>query len=323
MLNKKTSKIPIIYSDKYNFSLNGIQNSHPFDSEKYRKIFGYLIDILKIDKNRFYTPIQVRDELLLKVHTKEYLNSLNDSYNVAQIAEIRMLTNISNEILQEKILNPVRYAVGGSILGVELALKYGWSINLSGGYHHSKRSTGSGFCFFSDIAIAITVSLTNKDNSIKKIMVVDLDAHQGNGIASIFKNDPRVIIFDMYNKNNYPFDIENRKYIDYNIPLEQKIQDKEYISFLTENLEKAINEIKPDFVIYNAGTDIFKEDPLGGLAITEKGIIQRDEIVFKTFRKKNIPIEMVLSGGYTSKSWNIVGKSIVNLISKKIITIIS
>ena len=306
-------KLPIIYSDRYNITFLGLQKLHPFDSEKYGKVYNFLKQTLGI---KTYKPFYVKDEALTTVHPSNNLKSLKKSGNIAQIAEMGPLALIPNFILQNKILAPMRYATGGTIKGSDLALKYGWSINLSGGYHHAKKDSGGGFCFFSDIAMAIR-HLWEKDSDYK-ILIVDLDAHQGNGFEEIFKHDKRVSILDIYNEANFPYDYNARKYIDFDVPIKPYTETEKYLSVLNYNLPNAIDISEPDFVLYNAGTDIFKEDPLGHLAISEKGIIQRDEIVFKTVLQKKIPIEMVLSGGYTQKSGMIIGRSVENLLTKVI-----
>jgi len=312
------NKVPIIFSKHYDITLLGLQKLHPFDTEKYGKVYDYLVKNLGIKKSRFYVPEIVSDEDLLSVHTREYLSSLNKSRNIARIAELGVLAFIPNFILQRDVLKPMKYATGGTILGCNLALKYGWAINLSGGYHHAKTDSGGGFCFFADIPIA-GYKLLNKNPHLS-ILIVDLDAHQGNGCECIFKNDPRIHIFDVYNEQIYPQDYEAKKHIEFDYPVKAYIEDKEYISLVERGLSNAIAKSKPDIIIYNAGTDVFTEDFLGCMSISEYGIIKRDEVVFRNARKNKIPILMVLSGGYTQKSAAIIGRSIENIL-KNVISI--
>src|SRR3989338_4264328 len=175
---ENTDKLPIVYSKHYDISLFGLEKFHPFDTQKYGKVYRYLVNKVGINKNRFYTPEIVSEEDLLSVHTPEYLYSLKESKNVARIAELGILAKIPNIILQHKLLKPMRYATGGTILGCDLALEHGWAINLSGGYHHAKADSGGGFCFFADVPIAVYKLLKNNPNL--SIMIIDLDAHQGN-----------------------------------------------------------------------------------------------------------------------------------------------
>ena len=145
-------------------------------------------------------------------------------------------------------------------------------------------------------------------------MIIDLDAHQGNGHEDFFKAEDRVAIFDIYNSEIYPHDYAARTRIDYNYPVASGIADEEYLKLLSEKLPAALDESKPNFIIYNAGSDIFEEDPLGRMKISAQGISKRDELVFKFARERNIPILMVLSGGDTKKSAGIIGKSIENIL---------
>ncbi|MFH0732634.1 MAG: histone deacetylase [Candidatus Omnitrophota bacterium] len=309
-------KINIIYTDKYNITLFGLEKLHPFDSEKYGKAYRYLINEAKLNKSDFYNPEIVSEQGLLSVHTQEYLDSLKNSANVARIAELQILASLPNFLLQERLLKPMKYAVGGTILGSQLALKHGWAINLSGGYHHAKADSGSGFCFFADIPIAVYKLFKQRPDM--SILIIDLDAHQGNGVESIFADDPRVNIFDVFNGEIYPNDFDAKKYIDFQFPLPSQTADKEYLALIQREIPEAIKKTAPDLIIYNAGTDIFKSDPLGRMDITADGIIRRDEIVFRSALEKRTPILMVLSGGYTKKSSVIIGKSIENLLTNVI-----
>jgi len=308
-------KIPIVYSKHYDITFWGLQHLHPFDTQKYSKIYKYLVKDLGIPKSAFYSPKPVTKENILLVHTREYLKSLNDSKVLATIGEMPVLSPIPNKLLQRNLLMPMKYATGGTILGVKLALEYGWTINLGGGYHHAKKNKGEGFSYISDIAIAIEKLW--QDDSTSKVMVIDLDAHQGNGVETIFEKDPRVYVFDIYNVDIYPRDLTAKMYIDKNLPVQTGIRDKAYLDLLVGNIHNSIDEFQPDLIIYNAGTDIYFQDPLGAMDISEQGIIKRDEIVFKAAISKNIPILMLLSGGYTKESARIIGESIKNIISSQ------
>lgn len=312
---EENDKLPIVYSDNYNISLLGIQKLHPFDSEKYGKVVDCLVNNAGIKKSRFYRPEKISEQDLLLVHTPRYLDSLNKSATIAQIAEISLLNLVPNFILQERLLDSVRYASGGTILGAELAMREGWSINLSGGYHHTKADSSGGFGFYADVPIAVYKLWQN--NPDLKVLIVDLDAHQGNGNESILKDDPRIFIFDVYGEDNYPHDELVKKYIDFNWPVGY-LYDEEYLSLIREEIPNAIQKSSPDLIIYNAGTDIFEKDPLGRMGISKQGIIERDEIIFENAQKNDIPILMVLSGGYTSESAGIIGASIENLLENVI-----
>lgn len=307
-------QVPIIFHKNYDITCIGLEKLHPFDTAKYGKIYNFLKSKFKLKDPQFYKPKLVTDVELLTVHSLEYINNLNYSSNIAQIAEVPAISYVPNFILQNILLTPMKYATGGTILGCDLAMQYKWAINLSGGYHHAKKASGEGFCFFADIPIA-TYKFLNK-NPKYKVMVVDLDAHQGNGCESIFKDDPRIAVFDIYNGQIYPNDFEVKKYIKYNYPVKRHIKDLEYLSLLNAGLPKALDSFKPNLIIYNAGTDIFENDPLGAMKVSQKGIIERDYQVFKMAFERSIPILMVLSGGYSKESSDIICKSIENIIKK-------
>lgn len=309
-------KLPIIFHRKYDIGLFGLENLHPFDSKKYGKVFRFLEEKEIIVGDNYFEPEEkASNETLLVVHTQEYLDSLKQSANVAKIAELGFLKMMPNFILQSNFLNPMRWATAGTILAAELAMEYGWAINLSGGYHHAKSDRSSGFCFFADINLAANHAF-EKFPQVKKIMVIDLDAHQGNGFEAIFEKDPMVDVFDMYNGDIYPMDLKAAQYIRWKFPLDNGTGEIDYISILQNNLPKAIAESQPDLIIYNAGTDPYEKDPLGGLRISAAGLVLRDEFVFKQATTKRIPIMMVLSGGYHPDSASIIGSSINNLWNK-------
>lgn len=306
-------KLPIIYSREYNIKLMGLQNFHPFDTEKYGRIYKYLRKSRGLTKENFYEPEICSEEDLKIVHPSSYLDSLGSKRTIARIAELSPLVILPKPVLYNGLLKPMKYGTGGTILGVDLALDKGWAINLSGGYHHAKADDGSGFCFFADIPIAIH-KLWRKDPN-KRVLIIDLDAHQGNGFQSILKDDKRISVLDVYGKDNYPQDDAVKKYITYDHPMAQFTKNSEYITLLREIIEPAVAKEKPDLIIYNAGTDIYKDDPLGDFRVTSQGIVTRDEIVFRAALKHDTPILMVLSGGYTRESSQIIGKSINNLLN--------
>jgi histone deacetylase 11 len=305
---KALAPVPIIYSPHYNISVLGVENFHPFDSKKYRKVYKGILSGTSLRPSQFFSPREASDGDLLLVHTPDYLASLRHSGVVARIVEIPPLRMLPNFILRNGILKPMRYATGGTILGGRLALDYGWAINLSGGYHHAKGDNGGGFCVFADVPIALH-SLWKEKPGLK-VLIVDLDAHQGNGNSSLLGNDPRLAILDMYNASIYPCDGVAEKLVRYPVRLPMRTNTRRYLDSLSKWLPIAVSDFKPGLIVYNAGTDILCEDRLGGLSITEDGIIGRDDYVFKTALLAHIPILMVLSGGYNKKSGGIIARSI-------------
>lgn len=321
-------KVPIVYHPQYNISFFGIESFlHSFDSKKYGRVFN----ALPLQGVQTYEPSPLNDADLEFVHTKAYLASLSSSLTIAQITEIPFLAMFPNFILRNVILNAMKLATSGTIMASELALEHGWAINLSGGYHHAKPDRGEGFCALADIPLAIRKLKTA--GKVDKVLIVDLDAHQGNGFQTLYstinteteevtyKKDSTITILDFYNNDIYPGDTFAKTFIKYKGELRSGTKDKEYVQRLGKLLPKAIEDNTPDIIFYNAGTDIYEDDPLGALSISAEGIMKRDEYVFAKCREYHIPIVMVLSGGYTRESANIIANSIKNLHAKGLINL--
>jgi len=314
--------IPIVYHKNYNITFGPftklISLVHPFDTSKYGKIFDHLTKTMKLKKHRFHTPTcKISDEKLLTVHTQAYLDSLKQSSTIARVAEVPAEW-VPNSWLQSLLLNPVKWATQGTIQAGLLALEHDWAINLAGGYHHAKKTGGQGFCFFADIILAIKEIL--KVFPDYNFLIVDLDAHQGNGHESYRRTDEQirdhVDIFDMYNGWVYPRDLQEKPYITYDVPVGSGITSQNYLSKLKQELPKAFKKKNYDFIVYVAGTDIYEEDRLGRMNVSKQAIIERDEFVFQQAFDNKAQILMLPAGGYTKESHAIVSQSIENLITK-------
>lgn len=326
----KSERLPIIYSDKYDFSLDMVEEQDwwkdfnfkisssrlippIFGSSRYKKINEEIKARLNLDQSDFYSPKAVTEKELILVHSKQYLESVEQPEVIAKICEAPLLKNLSSKMINKYVLSPMRYATGGTILGAELALQKGWAINIGGGFHHAKAQSGSGFCVYADIPIAIKFLRQSKPNL--KVLVIDLDVHQGNGVSDVLKDDSYTYILDVYNKDIYPKDYEAQKGINFDFPLRSYIKDKEYLGLIQRVVSRAIETTSPDLIIYNAGTDIYEEDPLGAMSVSSNGVIKRDYYVFKAARNKNIPILMLLSGGYSENGPHLIADSIINIIN--------
>lgn len=314
-----TEKLPIIFHPLYDITFGGLERLHPFDTKKYGKIAACLKEKLDLSNDQFYTPESISTNDLLIVHEQKYLDSLNSSFKLGLIADMPFLAVLPRSVAQKALLEPVKLASGGTILGAQLALTYGWAINLSGGYHHAKSAEPviGGFCILNDICVAAKKILIEHPDY--RILIIDLDAHQGNGHEEMAKNEPNIAIFDVYNGDTWPGDFTCEERINFNYPLKSKTKNGDYLSLLISELPKALDAIKPNLIIYNAGTDIYEKDPIGVLSLTKSGIIARDEIVFTEAINRNIPILMVLSGGYHTDSYSIISDSIVNMWNKKLL----
>ena len=179
-----------------------------------------------------------------------------------------------------RILTPMRFATGGTILACRLALEQGLSINLGGGYHHAASAWGGGFCVYSDVALA--AKLLHDEGKLARVLVVDLDAHQGNGTASVFQPWPWAAIFDVYQAAIFPTRKEPE---DYPFPVRSGLAGPEYLGIVADNLPVALDHDRPDLVIYNAGSDPFVDDPLAGFRLTSSEIAERDMLVVNLARE--------------------------------------
>ena len=213
------------------------------------------------------------------MHPEEYLSSLCNKSTIAKIVEMPQLAVIPGNVLRWLLLECMLLATQGTVGkimmrfsiisllldGAIMALKRGLAINLSGGYHHASSNKGGGFCIYADITIAIKNLLQYYPKKVKKVMIIDLDAHQGNGHEKDFTNDPSVFIIDVYNHQIYPKDFEGKKGISLSINIYPEDNDDSYLNKLIQNIPNAVDSVKPDFILYNAGTDILQGDNLGSI----------------------------------------------------------
>jgi acetoin utilization deacetylase AcuC-like enzyme len=236
----------------------------------------------------FFSPGLPDMAHVLAIHQKEYVGHL-----VNLTLDARAVRKIGFPLSAELIERELRIAQG-TIMGAEKALQTGIALNIAGGTHHAYSMHGEAFCLLNDQAIAAQYLLNNK--LANKILIVDLDVHQGNGTAEIFTRNPNVFTFSMHGKTNYPF---KKEISDLDISLSDSVFDNEYLSILRETLPKLIDSHKPDFIFYLSGVDILATDKLGKLNCTLNGCKQRDEIVLSLAHKLEIPIQCSMGGGYS------------------------
>jgi acetoin utilization deacetylase AcuC-like enzyme len=231
----------------------------------------------------------------LWTHTAGYLRKLKEQELSAQEQRRIGFPQSPELTLRELIITQ------GTIECCHYALENGVALNVAGGTHHAFSDHGEGFCLLNDFAVAANYLLQRK--LAGKILIVDLDVHQGNGTAKIFEKEPRVFTFSMHGKNNYPFHKEKS---DLDIELPDGITDKEYLGILQSVLPECLEKEAPDFVFFLAGVDILETDKFGKLRVTMQGCRQRDEIVFQLLRQKNIPCVVAMGGGYSPQVKTIV-----------------
>ncbi|XP_076065917.1 histone deacetylase 11 [Oratosquilla oratoria] len=313
-------QVPIVYRPEYNIKAFGIEKLHPFDAGKWGNVLKHLKNKKLLDESKIVKPREASKADLLLVHTPAYLSSLKYSVTVARITEVLVVAMFPNSILQSRVLRPFRYQTGGSVLAGRLAVEKGWAVNIGGGFHHCSGNRGGGFCAYADITLTITFVLKTFPN-IKRVMIIDLDAHQGNGHERDFSNRRGIYILDIYNSFIYPRDEVAKKAINRRVEIAPFTENEEYLDRVVTHVEGALNEFRPHFVLYNAGTDVLKGDPLGLLSLTAEGIIKRDEIVWQKVRRRKIPMMMVTSGGYQRRTAAIIADSLANLNAKGFISL--
>lgn len=289
MFSQKKSQIPLpasrlpvpvfIYSDGYDLQLT----DHVFPSVKFSRIYRRLREDPAFAGHRFIEPMPASYEDAATVHKKDYLNDL---------ATLNLSRNVyrSELPLNREIIDAFFLAAGGTMLAAELALSCGRAMNLSGGFHHAFGDHAEGFCYLNDVAIAIRV--LQKQRRLKRVLIVDLDVHQGNGTARIFRHSRHVFTFSMHEEKNYP--VKERGRLD--VGLDTALHDDDYLRLLEENLDRIRRSFEPDLVFFLAGVDPFEEDRLGGLSITKEGMRRRDAMVRDAF--PGVPLVAVLAGGY-------------------------
>jgi len=267
-----------------------LPEGHRFPMEKYELLPKQLVYEGTCEEENFFKPkIDLNNEKYIELaHDKSYIKALYHC-KIERGAARKIGFPLSDQLVERE-----RLITNGSISACQYALKYGVAMNVAGGTHHAFRHRGEAFCMLNDQAIGAYYLLQN--NLAKSILIIDLDVHQGNGTADIFKDEPSVFTFSMHGKNNYPFEKEKS---DLDIALNDKTEDTEYLNTLKSALPKLIDQIKPDFVFYLSGVDIVKTDKLGRLACSIDGCKARDEFVLKTLHHKKIPVEISMGGGYS------------------------
>ena len=274
-------ELPVINHPDYVAKIN---DDNKFPIKKFGALAKHLLDTGTVKK--FFKPKECSVETLRTSHSLEYINHIkNKTLDVA--AQKKIGFPINDSVVRRSFV-----ATGGTVLASKLALDSKLACNTAGGSHHATFNFGAGYCVFNDVAVAANY-LKNK-GYVKKILILDLDVHQGNGNSEIFQNDKDVFTFSMHCASNYP---AKKSKSDMDVELNDNMEDEEYLNTLNENI-KLLNKNNYDFVFYVAGVDIHFNDKLGKLKITDEGINKRDQMVIDNFFSKQIPLCGVLGGGY-------------------------
>lgn len=262
--------------------------NHRFPMSKYDLLPQQLLHEGTISNENIFHPGPLEEKLILSTHDSSYWNRLSSLSLTAQ--EIRRTGfPLSYELVQREIT-----IANGTLRCALYALQYGIAMNIAGGTHHAFSHKGEGFCLLNDIAISANYLL--EENLVRQILVVDLDVHQGNGTAQIFKDNSRVFTFSIHGANNYPLHKERS---DLDIGLPDHTQDNFYLPVLELNLKNLIDRVQPDFIFYQSGVDILETDKLGRLGVTREGCKQRDRMVLQTAKENRIPLVASMGGGYS------------------------
>jgi acetoin utilization deacetylase AcuC-like enzyme len=301
----------LIYSDKYYLPIG----EHVFRADKFRLIRERLLEQQVADESDFITPEPADKSDVLLVHSPHYVNKLMEG-SLSVHEELQMEIPYSRQVVDAFLLH-----TGGSILAAERALEDGVCVNIGGGFHHAFPDHGEGFCMINDFAVAIRAM--QERGRIQRAMTVDCDVHQGNGTAFIFgpagqkasklpsqpaaamgaaagaslsdSGGKEVFTISLHQENNYPY-VKPASSIDVNLP--DGCGDAEYLAWLDNALSSGLRQFEPELICYVAGADPFQEDQLGGLNLTIQGLKQRDELVLRAARARNVPVMVTLAGGY-------------------------
>lgn len=268
---------------------------HRFPMLKYELIPSQLLHEGIVDEGSFFSPSLASFETACLAHASTYVSQLFNCSIDAKMAR-RIGFPISEHLIQREL-----YIVDGTIQSAKYALEYGASLNVAGGTHHAGYDFGEGFCLLNDQAVAARYLL--REGYAKRILIIDLDVHQGNGTAHIFRNDAEVFTFSMHGDKNFPFIKEHSHW---DVALEDSIEDDQYLNILSSSLDMLFSLANPDFVFYQAGVDILSTDKLGKLKVSPTGCKLRDFSVINACRQLDLPLQISMGGGYSPQIKDIV-----------------
>jgi acetoin utilization deacetylase AcuC-like enzyme len=266
-----------------------LPEGHRFPMLKYELIPEQLLHEGSITQENLFAPALCKDDVVLRTHDQAYVDKLQQQTLSAK--EQRAIGFPQSPALTQREWMITQ----GTIDCCHFALQNGVAMNVAGGTHHAFADRGEGFCLLNDFAVAANYLL--RQNLATKILIVDLDVHQGNGTAKLFANENRVFTFSMHGRHNYPF---HKEQSNLDIPLEDGTNDETYLTLLQNHLPEIVQNFEPDFVFYLSGVDILETDKFGKLKVTMNGCKQRDEMVFKLLNEKSLPCVVSMGGGYSA-----------------------
>ena len=276
--------LPVVYHPDY---VAPLPPKHRFPMPKFGRLRDLLVQDGVITPDQLYQPGAPPQAWIEQVHTPEYVQAYYTGMLDAK-AQRRIGLPWSPNLVKRTCT-----AVGGTILTAKLAIAHGIACNTAGGTHHAFPDYGSGFCIFNDLAIAAQILLSQ--GRVERLLIFDLDVHQGDGTAWIFRHEPRVFTFSMHCEVNFP---RQKQLSDLDVPLDEGTGDDAYLQQVQQYLPDLLSQVKPDLVLYDAGADTHLRDRLGKLALTNTGLYERDRLVLATCAAAGYPVACVIGGGY-------------------------
>jgi acetoin utilization deacetylase AcuC-like enzyme len=276
--------LPVVHHPAY---VAPMPAGHRFPMAKFGRLMAWLLEDRVVVPEQVHVPEPAPAASLELAHAPAYVEAvLGQTLDAAAVRRIGL--PITSEVARRACA-----ANGGTLLAARLALKHGIACNTAGGSHHAFADHGSGFCVFNDVAVAIRVLLTER--RIERALVVDLDVHQGDGTAAIFREEPRVFTFSMHCRTNFPL---HKQESDLDLALDAGLEDAAYLALLAEHLTGLLEDVRPDLVFFDAGVDPHVDDRLGRLALTAQGLERRERLVLGACLKAGVPVAGVIGGGY-------------------------
>lgn len=272
-----------------------LPENHRFPMEKYDLLKRQLLHEGLVSKDDFFEPHLLDEEIITKIHDTNYWQKLKD----LKLTEREQ--RVSGFVHSQQLINRERTIMEGTRQVAENAIKNGIGFNIAGGTHHAFTNHGEGFCLLNDQVIAAKSLLEN--GLVNRVLIIDLDVHQGNGTAEMCKEDDRIFTFSMHGASNYPL---QKEVSTLDIALKDGTKDQEFLYLLESNLDKILSEFTPDFIFYQCGVDVLESDKLGKLSLSKIGCQTRDRVVFNTASQLQVPIVCTMGGGYSPKISDIV-----------------
>ncbi|MDH4058765.1 MAG: histone deacetylase [Cyclobacteriaceae bacterium] len=269
--------------------------NHRFPMSKYEVLPAQLLHEGTLNQDNFFKPETIDEKWILRTHEEAYWLKLK-TLSLTPKEVRRTGFPLTHELIQREIT-----IMNGTLQAVDFAVQYGVAMNIAGGTHHAFTNKGEGFCLLNDIAIAANYALDQK--LANKVLIIDLDVHQGNGTAQIFRHDDRVFTFSMHGANNYPM---VKEHSDLDIGLPDFTDDKFYLKTLATNLDNIMEKFYPDLIFFQSGVDVLATDKLGKLSLTQEGCKTRDRIVLELAHKNKIPLVASMGGGYSTDFKDII-----------------